>query len=69
MSDALDGATVAVIGYGNQGAPQARALRASGLSVRIGLRNGAPSAAGARAAGFDVRTLADAVAGTNVLRF
>lgn len=67
MSDVLQGVTVAVIGYGNQGAPQARALRASGLAVRIGLRVSAASAERARAAGFEVRTPAQAVAGANVI--
>ncbi len=67
MSDVLGGATVAMIGYGNQGAPQARALRASGLVVRIGLRPGGASAERAAAAGFAVASPAEAVSGANVV--
>ena len=64
---ALAASTVAVIGYGNQGAPQARALRASGLAVRIGVRGGGPSEARAIAAGFETHTPNVAVAGASVV--
>lgn len=67
MSDVLDGAVVAVIGFGNQGAPQARALRASGLTVRVGLRAGGASAERARASGFQVLSPPQAVAGASVI--
>jgi ketol-acid reductoisomerase len=50
---------VAVIGYGNQGAAQAKCLRASDWSVLIGARPGG-SAERARADGFDVKTPAEA---------
>src|SRR5438552_14644495 len=52
MSDLLQGTTIAVIGYGHQGAPQARVLRAGGLEVRVGARPGGASEARARADGF-----------------
>jgi ketol-acid reductoisomerase len=67
MSDVLEGRTVAVIGYGNQGAPQARALRASGLVVRVGARPDGASAMGARADGFEVFPPAAAIAGAGVV--
>ena len=67
MSDVLDGTSVAVIGFGNQGAPQARALRASGLSVRIGARPGGASGDRAAAAGFQVLAPAVAAGGANVV--
>ena len=54
MTDPLAGSPAAVIGYGHQGAPQARALRASGLEVVIGARAGGDSEARARAAGWTV---------------
>jgi ketol-acid reductoisomerase len=67
MSDVLDGRTVAVIGYGNQGAPQARALRSSGLVVRVGARPGGGSEARARADGFEVLPPGAASAGALVV--
>ena len=45
----LIGKRVAIIGYGNQGRPQALNLRDSGIDVVIGLRGGSPSAARAEA--------------------
>lgn len=56
---ALDGKTVAVIGFGNQGEAQARNLRDSGVSVVIGSRED-ESAVAARNAGFDVFSIEDA---------
>lgn len=41
----LAGRTIAIIGYGNQGRPQALNLKDSGFEVVIGLREGSPSAA------------------------
>jgi ketol-acid reductoisomerase len=37
--DLLKDKTIAVIGYGNQGRPQALNLHDSGLNVVVGLRN------------------------------
>jgi len=53
----LDGATIGVIGFGNQGAAQAACLRDDGLDVLVFLRDGAASSAtqeAARAQGFFV---------------
>jgi len=56
----LAGKTVAVIGYGSQGHAHAQNLRASGVSVIVGLRKDSPSWAKAEAAGLRVATPADA---------
>jgi ketol-acid reductoisomerase len=54
---------VAILGYGNQGRPQALNLRDSGVAeLRIALREAAPSQATAMADGFDVMTPAAAAA-------
>jgi ketol-acid reductoisomerase len=52
--------TIAVIGYGNQGRPQALNLRDSGLPVTVGLRKGSPSRVRAAADGFRVVDTIDA---------
>src|SRR2546425_4087570 len=58
---ALDGQTVAVIGYGNQGRSQALNLRDSGVEVVVGnIRDYALEAA--QADGFAVRPIAEACA-------
>ena len=64
---ALERGPVAVLGFGNQGGPQARMLRASGLEVRVGARLDHESAARARAQGFDVRDGQSAVRGAATL--
>jgi ketol-acid reductoisomerase len=56
----LAGKTVAVIGYGSQGHAHAQNLRASGVSVVVGLRKDSPSWAKAETAGLRVATPADA---------
>ena len=53
--------TVAVVGYGNQGRPQALNLRDSGLPVTVGLRHGSPSRVRAAADGLKVANVKDAV--------
>jgi ketol-acid reductoisomerase len=58
---------VAVLGYGSQGHAHALNLRDSGVEVEVGLREGSPSWAGAEEAGLTVRTVADAVAGAQVV--
>lgn len=60
MEGPLAGATVAVLGFGSQGAAQAQNLRDAGLDVRVGLRPGGPSEARARALGFEVLPPRDA---------
>lgn len=56
---ALQGKTIAIIGYGSQGHGQAQNLRDSGLKVIIGLRKG-KSWDTAVADGFDVYSVAEA---------
>ncbi len=53
--------TIAVLGYGSQGAGQSRNLKDSGLNVIIGLYQGSHSWARAEEYGFKVYNVADAV--------
>ncbi len=55
----LDGATVGVIGFGNQGAAQARCLRDDGISVVVFLPASSPSRAAASTEGFAIGVPAD----------
>jgi ketol-acid reductoisomerase len=64
---ALDGQTVAVIGYGSQGHAHAQNLRDSGVRVIVGLADGSKSRSIAEAAGFEVPTVADAVRQADVI--
>ena len=64
---ALEGQTIAVIGYGSQGHAHALNLRDSGFDVIIGLAGGSKSRAVAEAAGFEVPTVADAVKAADVI--
>jgi ketol-acid reductoisomerase len=57
---ALQGKTVAVIGYGSQGHAHALNARESGLKIIVGLYEGSPSWKRAEEAGLEVRTAADA---------
>ena len=57
---ALEGRTVAVIGYGSQGHAHALNLRDSGVDVIVGLHEGSKSRDRARADGLRVETVADA---------
>jgi ketol-acid reductoisomerase len=65
--DALQGRTIAVLGYGSQGRAHALNLRDSGYEVIIGARMGGPSAEAAAAAGFEVMPFADAAAQAQVV--
>jgi len=56
---ALEGLSVAVVGYGNQGRPWALNLRDSGLAPKVCVRNDATREQ-ARMDGFDVGEIADA---------
>ncbi len=58
--DVLEGKTVAVIGYGNQGEAQAKNLRDSGVDVIIGVREGGPSWKRAKEDGFEVLPIPEA---------
>lgn len=59
--DPLNGQTVAVVGFGNQGYAHALNLRDSGVEVVVGLRPDAPSAQRAATVGFDTVSIPDAV--------
>jgi ketol-acid reductoisomerase len=58
---------VAIIGYGSQGHAHANNLKDSGVDVVVGLRSGSASAAKAQAAGIAVKSVAEAVAGADVV--
>jgi ketol-acid reductoisomerase len=64
---ALQGATIAVIGYGSQGHAHALNLRDSGHDVVVGLAAGSKSWAKAEADGFTVREAADAACNADVV--
>lgn len=55
----LGGRRVGVVGFGNQGAAQARCLRDEGLAVRVFVPPGGPSAVRAREEGFELGAPAD----------
>ncbi len=59
--DQISGETIAVIGYGIQGAAQASNLRDSGLKVVVGLREGGKSWTRAKKEGHKVMSVPDAV--------
>jgi ketol-acid reductoisomerase len=64
---ALDGQTVAIIGYGSQGHAHALNLHDSGVNVVVGLAPGSKSRALAEAAGLRVLDVADAVREADVV--
>lgn len=63
---ALNGKTVAVIGYGTQGAAQAQCMRDSGVNVIIGQRAG-KSFDKAVADGFETLSVSDAAAKADII--
>tara|TARA_R110000782_G_scaffold17576_7_gene48978 strand:- start:2756 stop:3772 length:1017 start_codon:yes stop_codon:yes gene_type:complete len=63
----IQGKQVAIIGYGSQGHAHANNLKDSGASVCVGLRAGSSSEAKAKAAGLEVKSIADAVASSDVV--
>jgi len=64
---ALEGQTVAVIGYGSQGHAHAQNLRESGVDVVVGLAPASKSRALAEEAGLRVADVADAVREADVI--
>lgn len=62
----LDGKTVCILGYGNQGKAHALNLRDSGLQVIVGQREGG-SADRAREDGFEPHPLAEAVSKSDLI--
>lgn len=65
--DALEGQTIAVLGYGSQGRAHANNLRDSGYHVIIGARPGGPTAQTAAAAGFEVADFREAAEKAQVI--
>ena len=66
-TNALDGKTVAIIGYGSQGHAHALNLHESGLKVIVGLYEGSKSWAKAEAAGLEVADAAEASSRADVI--
>jgi len=58
---------VVILGYGNQGKPQALNLRDSGVNVKIGAREESRKRADAQADGFEVLSIPDALAWGDVI--
>ncbi len=63
----LKGRTVAVIGYGSQGNPQANCLKDSGVEVILGLREGGPSWQRALNDGFKVYSIGEAAKNADII--
>ncbi len=63
----LEGKTIAIAGYGNQGRPQALNLRDSGCSVIVGARRGRPGWKRASDERFEVMTIAEAARRADIL--
>ena len=66
-TSALEGAKIAVLGYGSQGHAHSLNLKESGYNVRVGLRPGSRSRKTAEDAGLRVLDTAAAVAEANVI--
>ncbi len=66
-TEALEGTTIAVIGYGSQGHAHAQNLRDSGNEVIVGLAPGSKSRPVAEEAGLSVMDVADAVKAADVV--
>lgn len=66
QKDALEGKTIAIVGYGSQGHAHAQNLRDTGHTVIIGIREG-KSAEAAREDGFDVKPVAEAAKAADVV--
>ena len=58
---------VAIVGYGSQGHAHACNLKDSGVDVTVALRAGSPSVKKAENAGLAVKSVADAVAGADLV--
>jgi ketol-acid reductoisomerase len=63
----LMGKRVAILGYGNQGRPQALNLRDSGIDVVVGLRGNSPSLEDAQGSGLATALVGEAVASADVV--
>ena len=63
----IQGKKVSILGYGSQGHAHACNLKDSGVDVTVGLRAGSSSIAKAEAHGLKVTSVAEAVAGADVV--
>jgi len=63
----IEGKTVSVVGYGNQGRAHALNLRDGGVRVVVGLRRASPSLKSARSDGLEAAPIADAVSRADVV--
>jgi len=66
---ALEGKTVAILGYGSQGHAHAQNLRDSGIKIVVGLHRGSSSRDRARADGLEVKDVEDAVKMSDLVVF
>ncbi len=66
-TDALEGKTIAVIGYGSQGRAQSRNMADSGANVIVGLRENGSSWNQAKNEGMNVKTIEDAAAEADII--
>ena len=64
---ALEGKTIAILGYGSQGHAHALNLKDSGMDVVVGLRPDSSSRADAEAEGLEVLDVADAASRGDVM--
>src|SRR4029450_3119161 len=64
---ALEGKTIAILGYGSQGHAHALNLKDSGMNVVVGLRPASSSRADAEAEGLEVLDVADAASRGDVV--
>ena len=66
-TDALEGKTIAVIGYGSQGRAQSRNMADSGANVVVGLRENGSSWNLAKEDGMTVKTIEDAAKEADII--
>ena len=66
-TDALDGKTIAVIGYGSQGRAQSRNMADSGADVIVGVRENGSSWNLAKEDGMTVKTIEDAAKEADII--
>ena len=66
-TDALEGKTVAVMGYGSQGRAQSRNMADSGVNVIVGLRENGNSWNLAKEDGMTVKTFSDAAKEADII--
>lgn len=67
VTHALDGKTIAIIGYGSQGHAHALNLRDSGFKVIVGLYEGSASAAKVKEAGLELCSVSEATKRADVI--